>query len=482
MNDYKTYLSKLGEIGYVKKVLHSIAYVEGLPGAHTSEVVLFKGGGVGLVLSLGQKYIEVLLLNQSAIQVEEEVTRTNELLQVPLSEELLGKEISPLGKSYSGQEVVKKPKEMRPIDNEPMGILGRSEVKRPFETGVKIIDLIVPLGKGQRELVVGDRKTGKTLFLLQAVLSQALQGTICIYAAIGKRRDELSDIVSFIVKNKITQNVVVVGTGSADPAGLVYLTPYTAMTIAEYFRDQGKDVLVILDDLTAHASYYREITLLARRFPGRSSYPGDIFYLHAKLMERAGSFEKGSITCLPVAESAMGDLSGFIQTNLMSMTDGHIFFDIDRYNRGIRPAVNPFLSVTRVGLQAQSPLVRDLNRQLSSFLVHMEDIREFMHFGAEVSESLKRTLNLGMRIEEFLGQPQLSIVPVNIAIFTVAAIWSGYGKDLEKDKLKEAYAKLMDKYRENPEFKQLVDSMILGTPSFTELIIKVQAHEGELNK
>lgn len=480
MKDYKHYLDEIGEIGYVNKVVHSVAYVKGLPGAKTSEVIIFKDGGFGLVLSLMKGHIEVLLLNQTPVKVGEEVTRTKELLKVPLTEELLGKEISPLGTDIYGREIIKKPKEMRPVDSEPMSIAGRTEVKKPFETGVKIVDLIMPLGRGQRELVVGDRKTGKTLFLLQAMLSQATQGTVCVYAAIGKRQDELKEIVNFIVKNGIAKNTIVVATGAADPAGLIYLAPYTAMTIAEYFRDLGRDSLVILDDMTAHASYYREITLLARRFPGRSSYPGDIFYLHAKLIERAGSFEKASITCLPVAESAMGDLSGYIQTNLMAMTDGHIFFDTDRYNRGIRPAINPFLSVTRVGLQAQSPLVRDLNRQVSSFLVHMEEIKEFMHFGAEVSESLKKTLNLGIRIEEFLGQPELSIVPVNISIFTLAAIWGGYAQDVDKNNLKEKYNSVFQKYSNDNTFRQLVDGTILGTPKFTELVQKTQANGGAM--
>lgn len=480
MKDFKYYLNDTGEIGYVTKVVHSIVYVEGLPGVHTSEVILFKDGGQGLVLSLAEEYIEVLLLGQFPVRVGDEVTRINQLLQVPMSMELLGGEINPLGVGLNGQAVVSKPVEYRLVDSEPISIQGRVEVKQPFETGVKIVDLVLPLGKGQRELVVGDRKTGKTLFLMQAMLSQALAGNICIYGAIGKRSDEVSDILAFINRNNIKKNTVVVATGSADPAGLIYLTPYTAMTVAEYFRDQGKDTLVILDDMTAHASYYRQITLLARRFPGRSSYPGDIFYLHAKLMERAGSFTKASITCLPVAESAMGDISGYIQTNLMSMTDGHLFFDIDRYNRGIRPAVNPFLSVTRVGLQAQSPLVRDLNRQLSSFLVHMEDIREFMHFGAEVSDSLKKTLNLGQRIEEFLVQPELSIVPVNAAIFLIAAIWGGLAKDTDKEDLRAQYNKIFQKYSEDTEFRQFVDSMVVSAPSFEELVVKTQAHEGNL--
>ena len=476
--DFKYYLDKNGEIGYVNKIVHSIAYVEGLPGVFGSEVVIFKSGGLGLVLSLNRNYTEVLLLNNMDTKVGEEVARSGEVLQVPLGPELLGKVVSPLGISLNGSEIVKKATEWRWVDNEPLSILGRTEVKKPLETGVKIVDLIIPLGKGQRQLVVGDRKTGKTLFLMQALMSQAMQGTICIYAAIGKRQHELKDLINFINANNIAKNTIVVASGSADPAGLIYLTPYTAMTIAEYFRDNGKDTLVILDDMTAHASYYREITLLARRFPGRSSYPGDIFYIHAKLMERAGSFEKASITCLPVAEGVMGDLSGYIQTNLMAMTDGHIFFDTDRYNRGIRPAINPFLSVTRVGLQAQSPLVRDLYRQISSFLVHLEDLRDFMHFGAEVSESLKKTLNLGKRIEEFLGQPQLAIVPVNISIFLLAGIWGGYAKDVDPTVLGSEYDKVLQKYLKNAQFKQFVDNTILGSPSFSELIEKIAKQEG----
>ena len=480
MRDYKYYLDKLGEIGYVERVIHSIVYASGLPGVVSSEVVVFEGGSFGIVLSLNREDVEILLLNANPIRVGEAVARCGLHLAVPLSSELLGKVVTPLVMGLDGEVVVTKPEENRAVDSEPMSILGRTEVKKPFETGVKIIDLMIPLGCGQRELVVGDRKTGKTLFLMQAMLAQAMQGTICIYAAIGKRREELEGVISFMEKNKILGNSVVVATGSADPAGLIYLTPYSAMTIAEYFRDKGKDTLIIMDDMTAHASYYRQITLLARRFPGRSSYPGDIFYIHAKLMERAGSFEKASITALPVAESAMGDLSGYIQTNLMAMTDGHIFFDIDRYNRGIRPAINPFLSVTRVGMQAQSPLVRDLNRQLGSFLVHMEEIRDFMHFGAEVSESLKRTLNLGIRLDEFLLQPHLSVVPVNISIFLLAAIWGGFAKEIAKEKLQEEYNKIFQRYTEVAQFKQTVDSLILGTPSFAELVAKVTKTQGLL--
>lgn len=478
MNDYKKYLDKFGEIGYVERVVHSIVYASGLPKAISSEVVLFENGGMGIVMSLQRDHIEILLLTSKKVKVGEGVARSGEHLSIPLSNELLGKIVNPLALENDGEKAVTKPEETRLVDSEPLSLAGRSEVKRPMETGVKIVDLMIPLGKGQRELVVGDRKTGKTLFLMQVMLSQALQGTICIYAAIGKRREELKEVIGFMQKNKILASSVVVATGAADPAGLIYLTPFSAMTIAEYFRDKGRDTLVVMDEMTAHANYYRQISLLAKRFPGRASYPGDIFYIHARLMERAGSFEKAAITALPVAESAMGDLSGYIQTNLMAMTDGHIFFDIDRYNRGIRPAINPFLSVTRVGMQAQSPLIRDLNRRLASFMIHMEEVRDFMHFGAEVSESLKKTLNLGMRLDEFLLQRELEVVPVNISIFLLAGIWGGYAKDVGRDRLRETYDKVLQKYSESAQFKQYVDSLIVGTPSFDQLVVKVAKEEG----
>jgi F-type H+-transporting ATPase subunit alpha len=245
------------------------------------------------------------------------------------------------------------------------------------------------------------------------------------------------------------------------------------MTIAEYFRDQGKDVLIILDDLTAHAKYYREITLLARRFPGRSSYPGDIFYTHSRLMERAGNFEKGSITCLPVAESVLGDLSGYIQTNLMAMTDGHIFLDVDLFNEGRRPAVNPFLSVTRVGLQAQSPLLRDLNRQLTAFLAKVERMRQFMHFGAEVSKSVQETLQLGAKINAFFSQQQNVTIPVNVGVYVLASLWSGIWKDSSVKEVHEKTEQIIDAYMKDTGFREKVDTIIMGSPSFKALVESV---------
>jgi len=347
MDVFDTYLEKLEEVGFADRVLHSIVYVKGIPGAKINEVVVFESGETGYVLSLDGDFVEVVLLSISQVKVGTRVARTDRVLQVVVGDELLGKVVDPLGNVVSkmdpDQDTQRKPGdvklESRKIDISPPGMTMRRNINKPFETGVTLVDLVVPLGTGQRELIVGDRKTGKTQFLLQVMHTQALRGTVCIYTTIAKKKLDIKLIEDFVKEKNISRNVLIVATKSDDPAGLVFLTPYSAMTMAEYFRDRVENVLIILDDMSAHAKYYREITLLARRFPGRSSYPGDIFYVHSRLLERAGNFtvkmktdegkieeKEAAITCLPIAELVLSDFSGYIQTNLMAMTDGHIFF------------------------------------------------------------------------------------------------------------------------------------------------------------
>lgn len=495
MSDFQIYLDKIQEVGFVEQSLQTLAYVKGLPEAKANEVVVFETGETGQVLSLTREYVEVLLLSKTKVHVGTRVARTGQQLTIAISENILGKTINSLGIPTVGRAndklTVKSPKlnqedkstgrENRYIDITPPGINVRKNIDKPFESGVSIVDLVVPMGRGQRELVIGDRKTGKTEFLLQNVLTQAQKGVICVYGAIAKKRLDIKMIEEFFIKNNISGNVIVVATSSSDPSGLVFLTPYTAMTIAEYFRDRGRDTLVILDDMTAHAKYYREITLLAKRFPGRSSYPGDIFYVHARLMERAGNFNvKGkevSITCLPVAELVLSDLSGFIQTNLMAMTDGHIYFDIDLFNQGRRPPVNPFLSVTRVGRQAQSPLLRDLSRQLTSFLLHLEDLRQFMHFGAELSEKTRRELALGARLTAFFDQAPDVIVPLNINVILLSCLWGGFWKDVEVSQMKRDQELIIADYQKDLPYKTKIDNLLLNIKTFAELVDFVKQDE-----
>lgn len=473
MDSFKTYLDKTGEIGFVSRVLHFLAYVEGLPHAKMNEIVVFEDGEIGEVMSLGQETVEVLLLSKNGVKVGTKAARTDSFLEIRASDGLLGKSIDPLGEVF-GQKFKFISGTVRPIDSPPPEVLERTFVNKPLETGVSLVDLVIPLGKGQRELVIGDRKTGKTAFLLQTIYNQVRLGAVCVYAAIGKKRVEIKRFEEFFKKKGIEGSIVTVATASSDSPGLIYLTPYTAMTVAEYFRDKGRDVLVVLDDLTVHANYYREITLLAKRFPGRNSYPGDIFYIHSRLMERAGSFPKGTISALPVAESILGDMSGYIQTNLMSMTDGHIFFDSEYANLGRRPAINPFISVTRVGQQAQSVLLRDLSRNLSRFLVKIERLRTFMHFGAELSEEIRQSLALGDRLALFFDQPQGEIVPINVSILLIALLWAGYWKDGEAGKMRSEMNSTVGLYWQNKAYKDKVDTLIASARSFKDLVDSVR--------
>lgn len=470
---FDDYLKNTGEVGYVVRSLQSLAYVEGLPGAKSSELIIFEDGNMGRVISLSESEVEILLLTAETARVGIKAVRVGNRLEVGVGDELLGKIVDPLVRDYQTGNSIKT-KQNRPNDITPAGISGRVNISKPFETGVTWIDLIVPLGRGQRELVIGDRKIGKTDFLLQVMQSAAKRGEICVYAAIAKNKQDVKEAQEFIVDNDIAKNTILVVTTASSPAGLIFLAPYTAMTIAEYFRDRGKDVLLIMDDMTAHAKYYREIMLLAKRFPGRSSYPGDIFYVQSRLLERAGNFSKGSITALPVAELIMSDMSGYIQTNLMAITDGHILFDTDYYNQGRRPAINPFLSVSRVGHQTQSALMRDVSREATSFLVKLNEVRQYMHFGAELSESTKRILALGEQVMIFFEQTPQSSIPTPINVVMFAGIWGGLWKDIKPSDLKKHLGNLVSLYQSDKIFFQCVEELVSGKNSLSELVDAVK--------
>ncbi|MBI2405725.1 F0F1 ATP synthase subunit alpha [Candidatus Microgenomates bacterium] len=473
MKDFNQYLELTGEVGYVEESAHLVCYASGLPGAKVNEVVMFEGGEQGMVLSLGE-FVEILPFAKDAVHVGTKVARTSAFLEIPVGEELLGHVISPLGQVLDGGNSVH-PKEVRIIDTNPPGVLERTPVTTSLETGVALVDLLVPLGRGQRELVIGDRKTGKTAFLFQTILTQARLGTVCIYAAVGKKHVEVARAVELFKTRGIDKQVVTITATSSDSAGLVFLAPFAAMTVAEYFRDKGKDVLVVLDDLTTHAKYYRAITLLARRFPGRNSYPGDVFFVHAKLLERAGKFKEGSITALPVAETILGDLAGYIQTNLMAMTDGHIFFDSELFTAGRRPAINPFLSVTRVGQQAQSGLVRSVSRELSRFLVEIEKLREFMHFGAELSEEVRTKLTLGDKVLTFFGfSSDTATMPASMSVLITAMLWAGFWKEQDITTIRTQIQQLAQNYQEDARFSGEVEKLLSETKTFNELVDKVR--------
>ena len=463
MEDFNFYLNTNKEVGVVVGIFHSVISVVGLPSVHLNEVVLFENGGIGQVFSLSSEKVEVLVLRAIDIHVGLKLVRTGKALEILASEDLLGKTINPLGEIVGGEITpAAKTSKSLVIDQKPLGILGRKPVVNFFETGVSLVDLIVPLGKGQREVVIGDRKTGKTEFLLQSVMSHARNGGISVYAVIGQRQIDILKRAEFLKAKDVFSKSIIVASNSKDQPGLIFLTPYTASTIAEYFASLGFDVLLILDDMTTHARVYREISLLSKRFPGKDSYPGDIFYVQAKIIERAGSFTKGSITCLPVAESVAGDLSGFIQTNLMAMTDGHLYFDSDLYNQGKRPSVNPLLSVTRVGHQTQTPLMRDISRVLSNFIVSYEKMKQYKHFGAEAGEIVKDVLENGVKLDTFLNQQEYRIIPINVNILIIGGIWANVVDSID-------YDGIYTRYTEDLDYKKKVDAQVAASNNFDKL-------------
>lgn len=467
--NFQFYIDKTGEIGIVEELHQAVVYVRGLPTAKPKELISFEDGSWGQVLSLTKDSVQVLMYTPANFEVGTRAARTDSVLQVPVGNELLGNTLTPLG-------ILNKPfkaKEFRQVDPPPRTIMERAPVTEFMETGMPIVDLIVPIGKGQRELVIGDRKTGKTSFVLNILTNYAKkENSVCVYGGVGKRRNDLVYANQFFIANGVRDKIVMIDTTSADPPGIVYMAPYAAMSVAEYFSDQGFDVLVVLDDLTTHARSYREMTLLAGRFPGRNSYPGDVFYLHSKLLERAGNFKTGSITALPIADSIQGDLSGFIQTNIMAITDGHIYIDIDLYNKGNRPAVNPFLSVTRVGRQTQALISKDESRIVTSFLVQLQRLRDLMHFGAELSENVKRSLALGGRIDMFFYEfHEVKHVPVNLTIYIVGLFWAGFGREEGNDELKAKLVKLLDQYQKDSNFQNEVNKVIAQAKTLDELAI-----------
>lgn len=476
MKDYQYYIKKIGEYGFVDEIRYPIARVVGLPHARPDEIIIFEGGQMGQVFSLNPDTIEVLLLSKEPVKSGDQVTRTATNVSVPVGNELLGQIINPLGRSFFDNQYFDQIQTIWEVDREVLGIAARKRIHRPFSTGISLIDLLMPLGMGQRELIIGDRKTGKSSFLLTALKNQVLNGSIVVYAAIGKKKSDIKKLQEFFEREKINQSVVIVASNPFESPSLIFLTPYTAMSISEYFRDQGKDVVVVFDDLSTHAKFYREVALLGGRFPGRDSYAGDIFYIHARLLERAGNFshptaKEVSITALPIAETVEGDLTGFIATNIMGMTDGHIFFDSDAFYKGRRPAINISLSVTRVGRQTQSALKSSLNREITAFLANYEKVQSFSHFGAELSEKVKTTLKTGEKLQLFFDQHYNVIMPEEVQLILISLIWLHVLNDLSNESVDLVRNKLLEMYKDEKQRKQFQDMVKVET--FQDLLINV---------
>ncbi len=484
MYNFENLLSESGEYGVATEIRPPLVVLSGLASSHIGEIIVFETGEVGEVFMLERDQVQVQVFSSNPIKVGTRATRTNKTISVPVGDELLGKIITPLGDQKSAEQTYTRPTTEQEIDISAPGISERAKIDKPFFTGTAVIDMMIPLGCGQKELVIGDRKTGKTSFLLSTIKNQIKQqGTIAIYAAVSKQKSDIKKIQDFFVKEGLVDSTVIVATESDDSPSLIFLTPYSAMTIGEYFLAQGHNVLVVLDDLSTHAKFYREVSLLANRFPGRDSYPGDIFYTHARLLERAGNFKykegNRSLTVLPVAEIVEGDFTGYIATNLMGMTDGHIYFDSNVYYKGIRPAVNISLSVTRVGRQAQNDLTRSINRELTAFLALYDKMQNLSHFGAELSDTVKQVLSTGEVVYAFFEQPYKVVITLEVQIILFSMLWLKFFDKASKEDIGK-YRDALSKAYQNPSNKQLIDNFLQNSKTFNELLGKISQYRDQL--
>lgn len=468
--NFEELLRKAGEVGYVEQVMHPVVYAEGLPEARVGELVQFESGSNGQVTALLEDSVQILTFGTEPVKIGERIARTGEILKVPVGEDLFGKVIDPLGRIMWGGDISLK--ETRPVYAEAGGIETRWRTTKPLKTGVAAVDILVPIGKGQRELLMGGSNTGKSSLAYQITVNQAREGTVCIYAAIGKKMASIKRMEEYFSQQKVRDRVIVVASASEDSPAIVFLAPFTAMTIAEYFRDKGRDVLIVLDDLSTHAKFYREIALLGGSFPGRESYPGDIFHVHASLLERAGNFLCGknevAITCLPVVNMP-GKKFGYIQTNLISITDGHIYFDSDLFAEGRRPAISPYLSVTRIGHQAQTRAEQEISRQTLSFLNHWQKMQAFVRFGAELTPQIRETLDKGEKIIQFFNQPLHILLSASLQVFLFTMVWEDVWRNKSPEEMREELDKIVDLYAKQKKIKHLIDKVVQKAQSWEDL-------------
>ena len=418
------------EVGTVISVGDGIARIYGLEKAMAGELLEFPGGLYGMVLNLEEDNVGAAVLGPDyGIKEGDTVKRTGKIVEVPVGEALMGRVVDALGRPIDdkGPMAVK---EMGRVEIKAPGIVARKSVKEPLQTGIKAIDGMIPIGRGQRELIIGDRQTGKTAIAIDTIINQKGQGVYCIYVAIGQKQSTVAQIVDRLRSSGALEYTVVVSATASTPAPLQFIAPYTGCTIGEYFRDKGKHALIIYDDLSKHAVAYRQLSLLLRRPPGREAYPGDVFYLHSRLLERAAklSDEKGggSLTALPVIETQAGDVSAYIPTNVISITDGQIYLESDLFYSGIRPAINVGLSVSRVGGSAQVKAMKQVAGTLRLELAQYRELAAFAQFGSDLDPATQRQLSRGSRLVEILKQGQYQPLPVEKQILVIYAATNGY--------------------------------------------------------
>lgn len=486
----KNYKSKIdqAEVGTVVMVGDGIAKAYGLENCMSNELLEFEGGEFGIAQNLEENSVSIALLsNTSEIKEGDIVKRTGNVVSIPVGEVMLGRVVNALGEPIDGKGAIFC-NETRPIESEAPGIIKRKSVNVPLQTGIKAIDSMIPIGRGQRELIIGDRQTGKTSIAIDSIINQKSTGVLCVYVAIGQKNSTVAQITETLRVAGALDYTVIVSASASETAPLQYIAPYTGCAIAEYFMSKGKDVLIVYDDLSKHAVAYRALSLLIRRPPGREAYPGDVFYLHSRLLERASRVSEeyggGSITALPIIETQAGDVSAYIPTNVISITDGQIFLESELFHAGVMPAVNPGISVSRVGGNAQVKAMKKVAGKLKLLYSQYRELQNFSQFGSDLDADTKARLAQGERIVEILKQDKNSPVSVGCQVAIIYAAVNNLMKDIELENVKEyekelyshmtlEHSKLIkrfaDGYYEESDQKELDEAVKSFTERFVDL-------------
>ena len=429
------------KVGRVIEVGDGIAKISGLSDAMASEMLDFGNGNFGVALNLEEDMVGAIILGDwLKIKEGDVVKSTGRILEVPVGENLIGRVVNPLGEVIDGKGKIDT-KVFYPVEKIAPGVITRKSVHEPVQTGIKSVDAMIPIGRGQRELIIGDRQTGKTAIAIDTIINQKGQDLICIYVAIGQKESKIAKLMTKLEEAGAMDHTIIVVGGASDPSSLNYIAPFAGCAMGEYFMDKGKDVLIVYDDLSKHAVAYREISLLLRRPPGREAYPGDVFYLHSRLLERSAKLNKdfggGSITALPIIETQAGDISAYIPTNVISITDGQIFLESDLFNQGVRPAINVGLSVSRVGSAAQTKAMKKVAGKLRLEVAQYGELAAFAQFGSDLDETTQKQLERGKRIVEILKQGQYTPMPVEKQVTILYAAVNGLLDDVQVEKLSE---------------------------------------------
>lgn len=476
--------TQVEKIGKVVKIADGVATLNGLTDAMSGELLEFPGEIFGVALNLEEDSVGAMILgNYLKIKEGDTVKSTGRILEVPVGEQMIGRVVNALGQAIDGKGEIKTEK-FYPVEKIAPGVIKRKSVDTPLQTGIKAIDSMIPIGRGQRELIIGDRQTGKTAIAIDTIINQKGKDVVCIYVAIGQKESKIAKIVARLEESGAMEHTIIVLAGASDPASMSYIAPYAGCAIGEYFMDQGKDALIVYDDLSKHAWAYRQVSLILRRPPGREAYPGDIFYLHSRLLERSAKRDEkyggGSLTALPIIETQAGDVSAYIPTNVISITDGQIFLETSLFYQGIRPAINPGISVSRVGSTAQTKAMKKVAGKLRLELAQFRELAAFAQFSSDLDKETKDRIERGKRLTEVLKQNQYAPMETEAQVAIIFATINGFLDDVEVEKVKDFEKNLLEYL--NSKNKDILDAILNEGAISEETDKKLKEAIGEFKK